>query len=406
MVNPARQKKFTASRSVLVARRQRIELTILMPCLNEAETIEACIKHAQSYLDRSGIVGEVLIADNGSSDGSQDIARQLNARVIHVAERGYGAALQTGIKQAKGHYIIMGDADGSYDFANLDYFISELRNGADLVMGNRFLGGIMPGAMPFLHKYIGNPILSLLGRLFFRIPVWDLLCGLRGFRTESIRKLQLRTTGMEFASEMVVRSAMANLKIKEVPTTLRPDGRTRAPHLRTWRDGWRYLKFLLMYSPRWLFVIPGSFFGFFGLLLAGAIFFGPFQFARNIVLDLNTFIFGCFMIALGVQVLTFGWVSQYYAEIMGMLPQSARVNTLAQYVTVDGLVWLAAVLFGVGFLLFGTAVGIWAKHDFGPLVHPLVPRLVITGMTLLVVGFQIFFSAFLFGIIGIPIRRG
>jgi len=398
-------KKSTANRSMSIKGDQPIELTILMPCLNEAETIETCIRKAHSFLSRSKVSGEILIADNGSTDGSQEIALRLNARVINVAERGYGAALQAGITEANGRYIIMGDADDSYDFTQLDAFLTELRNGTDLVMGNRFQGGILPGAMPFLHKYIGNPILSFLGRLFFRIPIWDFHCGLRGLNANSIRSLDLRTTGMEFASEMVVRASMAQLSVKEVPTTLRPDGRARAPHLKTWRDGWRHLKFLLMYSPRWLFMVPGAVFICLGSVLSGVIFFGPLQFTNNIVLDLNTFIFSCFMITVGVQVFTFGALSRFYAAITGMLPETDRANTLVKHATVDRLVWLAVVFFGLGIVLFGTAVGIWASHNFGPLTYQTVPRLVIMGMTLLIIGLQMFFSAFLFGILSIPLKR-
>jgi glycosyltransferase involved in cell wall biosynthesis len=325
--------------------------------------------------------------------------------VISVPERGYGAALQAGILAARGRYVIMGDADDSYDFGNLDSFLAELREGTHLVMGNRFRGGVMPGAMPFLHKYLGNPILSFLGRLFFRIPIGDFHCGLRGFQVECIRNLKLQTTGMEFASEMVVRVAMAGFLVKEVPTTLRPDGRTRTPHLKTWRDGWRHLKFLLMYSPRWLFMIPGAVFVVLGSVLAGITFFGPVQFANNIELDRNTFIFSCFMIALGVQVITFGGLSRYYAAITGMLPETARANSLVQNATVDRLVWIAVALFAGGLVLFGVAIGMWAKVNFGPLQNPLVSRLVMAGLTLLIIGLQMFFSAFLLGILSIPIKR-
>jgi len=383
-----------------------IELTILMPCLNEAETIGACINNARSFLDRTNTSGEVLVADNGSTDGSQAIAGKLHARVIDVAQKGYGAALRAGIADAQGQYVIMGDADDSYDFAQLDLFLHELRNGNDLVMGNRFRGGIQAGAMPLLHKYLGNPVLSFLGRLFFHIKIGDFHCGLRGFRTDSIRRLELLTLGMEFASEMIVRAAIAGLRIKEVPTTLRPDGRSRAPHLRTWRDGWRHLKFLLMYSPRWLFIIPGIMLVSFGSFVSSITFFGPFYLINDVMLDLNTFTFACFLIMLGVQLLTFGGLSRYYASVTGMLPMSRRATALVRNATVDKLIWIAAVLFVAGAGLFGAATHIWASHDFGPLTDPLVPRLVIAGMTLLVISVQMFFSGFLFGILGIPFARG
>src|SRR5579864_45684 len=231
-----------------------LELTILMPCLNEAETVLHCVAEARSFLLRTGIAGEVLVADNGSSDNSAALARRAGARVVTVAERGYGAALRAGIAAARGCFVIIGDADGSYDFANLDAFVAKLRDGCDLVMGNRFAGGIAPGAMPLLHRYLGNPLLSLIGRLICGAPIGDFHCGLRGLRRDAILGLNLRTTGMEFASEMVVGAALAGLVISQVPTTLAADGRSRPPHLRTWQDGWRHLRFLLMVSPRWLFL--------------------------------------------------------------------------------------------------------------------------------------------------------
>ena len=225
-----------------------IELTILMPCLNEAETLEVCIQKARGYLERSGVAGEVLIADNGSTDGSQGIAERAGARVVRVPEKGYGHALLGGIRAARGRFVIMGDADDSYDFSKLDSFVEQLRAGADLVMGNRFAGGIEPGAMPALHKYIGNPVLSFIGRTFFSTRIRDFHCGLRGFNRERLLRLDLHTTGMEFASEVVVRSVMARYDVREVPTTLSKDGRSRPPHLRSFRDGWRHLRFLLLLS--------------------------------------------------------------------------------------------------------------------------------------------------------------
>ena len=380
-----------------------VELTILMPCLNEAETIAACVGKAVGYLARAGIGGEVLIADNGSTDGSQDIAERLGARVVPVNEKGYGAALLGGIAAARGRYIIMGDADDSYDFSDLDAFVDALRGGAELVMGNRFRGGISPGAMPPLHRYLGNPVLSFLGRLFFRLPTGDFHCGLRGFDTEAIRALGLRTTGMEFASEMVVRSGLAGLRIEEVPTTLSPDGRSRAPHLRTWRDGWRHLKFLLMYNPRWLYFVPGAALCGVGVLLAAFLFFGP-QRIGDSTLDLNTFVAACFMVMTGAQLVTFGVLSRRYADIAGILPANARSDWLVRNISTDRLALAAALLLLVGALMFGDAVLGWASLGFGPLNDPGIPRLVVAGLTLVVLGLQTFFSAFLLGILEIPAR--
>ena len=252
-----------------------LELTILMPCLNEAETLAICIGKAQSFLTRSGIAGEVVVADNGSTDGSQAIASANGARVVPVPEKGYGAALAGGITAAHGKFVIMADADDSYDFANLDLFVAALRDGADLVMGNRFAGGVAADAMPWHHRYIGNPVLSFLGRLFFRTPVRDFHCGLRGFSRVAIQRLNLRTIGMEFASEMVVKSTLSNLDVREVPTTLKKDGRSRPPHLRSFRDGWRHLRFLLLFSPRWLFLYPGITLLLVGLLIGAALMRGP-----------------------------------------------------------------------------------------------------------------------------------
>ncbi|WP_394888468.1 glycosyltransferase family 2 protein [Mesorhizobium sp. AaZ16] len=382
-----------------------MELTILMPCLNEAETIAVCIGKAQDFLCRAGISGEVLIADNGSTDGSQRIATGLGARVVPVPQKGYGAALLGGIAAARGRYVVMGDADDSYNFSELDAFLSRLRGGAELVMGNRFRGGIEAGAMPALHRYLGNPVLSYLGRLFFRIDLGDFHCGLRGFNTASIRGLNLRTTGMEFASEMVVRSALAGLRTEEVPTTLKPDGRSRAPHLKTWRDGWRHLKFLLMYNPRWLFVIPGLSLCGLGVLLSMLLFFGPLYLADNLSLDLNTFVAACFMIVTGVQLVTFGILSRYYAEITGILPSNTRSDWLMRHVSTDRLAINAGILLLAGAMFFGYAILSWASLGFGPLLSPEIPRVVVLGLTLIVIALQVFFSAFLLGVLEIPVKR-
>lgn len=387
------------------AEARQIELTLLMPCLNEAETLAACIGKARAFLDAAGISGEILIADNGSTDGSQAIATALGARVVPVAQKGYGAALLGGIASARGRFVIMGDADDSYDFSALDAFVARLRDGADLVMGNRFQGGIEPGAMPPLHRYLGNPVLSFVGRLFFRIKAGDFHCGLRGFNTQAIRKLDLQTTGMEFASEMVVRSALAGLRIEEVPTTLKPDGRSRPPHLRTWRDGWRHLKFLLVYNPRWLFFVPGSILTGVGTVFAALLLFGPLRVVDNLSLDLNTFTAACFMIVCGVQLLTFGVISRCYAEKTGMLPSTRGSTWLTTTFSIDRLVTDAALCFVGGSLFFGYAVLRWAHLGFGPLDDSEIPRIVTLGLTLIVLSLQVFFSAFLLGVLEIPVKR-
>ena len=383
-----------------------MELTVLMPCLNEAETLALCIGKAQAFLKRAGIAGEVLIADNGSTDGSQKIAEALGAHVVPVAQKGYGAALLGGIAAARGRYVIMGDADDSYDFSALEAFVERLRSGVDLVMGNRFKGGIDEGAMPPLHRYLGNPVLSFIGRLFYRIDTGDFHCGLRGFRADSIRALDLRTSGMEFASEMVVRAALAGLRIEEVPTTLKPDGRSRAPHLRTWRDGWRHLKFLLMYNPRWLFFIPGTALACIGLVFAALLVFGPLRVINNLSLDLNTFVAACFAVITGVQLITFGAISRHYAHMTGILPESRRSTWLSGYLSTDRLAANAGLLFTAGMLFFGYAVARWASLGFGPLDNSEIPRIVVLGLSLVVISFQAFFSAFLLGVLEIPLKRG
>ena len=290
-----------------------LELSIVMPCLNEIETLATCIDKAQRFLLDSGIDGEVIIADNGSTDGSIEAATAHGARVVHVPMRGYGAALGAGIAAARGRFVIMGDSDDSYDFSRLLPFVEQLRGGADLVMGNRFRGGIAAGAMPLLHRYLGNPVLSFIGRLFFRIPVGDFHCGLRGFRRDRIADLGLTTTGMEFASEMVVHSALAGLAIREVPTTLSPDGRSRPPHLRTWRDGWRHLRFLLLFSPRWLFLYPGLLIMALGAVLVFTLLPGPMPLTQHVTLDIHSIVVGCLAVLIGAQCLSFGIIARRFA---------------------------------------------------------------------------------------------
>jgi glycosyltransferase involved in cell wall biosynthesis len=381
-----------------------IELSILMPCLNERETLATCIRKAKRFLETSGIPGEVVIADNGSVDGSQAIAEAEGARVVAVPEKGYGAALLGGIAAAKGRYVIMGDADDSYDFSALQPFVDRLRGGADLVMGNRFAGGIGEGAMPFLHRYLGNPVLSWLGRRFFAIPIGDFHCGLRGFDRQRIMALGLRATGMEFASEMIVRAALDGYVIEEVPTTLKKDGRSRAPHLRTWRDGWRHLRFLLMFSPKWLFLYPGFAlvgFGLFGavLLLPGSVAVG------NVRFDIHTFIVACVAVLVGLQSISFAAVSRRFAALRGFLPPLAIFGSVLEAMTLEVLLIIALLLGILG--LAGTlwCVYIWASEGFGPLQYAYLLRTLMISLTAIAGAAQLFFTAFLAAIMEIPAKQ-
>jgi hypothetical protein len=338
--------------------------------------------------------GEVLVADNGSSDGSRALAQARGARVVPVRERGYGAALSGGIAAARGRYIIMGDADDSYDFAQLDGFLDELRRGADLVMGNRFKGGILPGAMPALHRLIGNPVLSFIGRRLFRIKVNDFHCGLRGFNAQSIRALNLRTPGMEFASEMVVRAALEGLTVVEVPTTLVPDGRSRPPHLRTWRDGWRHLKFLLTYSPRWLFLYPGIGFLLLGAVITALLFPGPLR-VGAVVLETKTFMAGCLCLLVGVQSIAFSLLVRRYASRQGYLPRHRRYAHFLDNLTLERLALVALILFALG---GGGVVWCfikWWGAFFGPFDSPVAARLMVLSISILAAATQILLAAFL-----------
>jgi glycosyltransferase involved in cell wall biosynthesis len=328
----------------------KLELSILMPCLNEAETIATCIKKAQKALQDLNVKGEVLVADNGSDDGSQEIASSLGARVIHVPEKGYGRALLGGIKAARGKYIIMGDADDSYDFGNLGPFLENLRAGYDLVMGNRFKGGIEPQAMPFLHRYFGNPVLTGIGRLFFRSPCGDFHCGLRGFSKAAIQQLDLRTTGMEFASETVVKASLHGLRITEVPTKLSLDGRSRPPHLRSWRDGWRHLRFLLLYSPRWLFLYPGLFLMIVGAAVSGWLLVSP-RVVDGITLDVHTLLYAAMAIILGYQTVIFAVFTKIFAITEGLLPEDPRLTTLFRQIKLE-----TGILAGSLLLVAGIAI--------------------------------------------------
>lgn len=383
----------------LVEPTHELELTILIPCLNEAETIAIVIGKALGYLKRSGISGEVLISDNGSTDGSIEIAEGLGARVVRAPVRGYGGALGHGIAEARGRYVIMGDADDSYDFSDLSAFVAELRQGKQLVMGNRFKGGIAPKAMPWLHRYLGNPVLSAIGRLFFNIPVGDFHCGLRGFDRAAIEGLGLRTTGMEFASEMVVFASLHGLSIAEVPTGLAKDGRSRPPHLNTWRDGWRHLRFLLLHSPRWMFGYPGAAMIGFGLAMMLALSSGPLVIAEGISLDVRAYLIGCLSLILGVQALTFGIISRRYAKAHQLLPGFPRAQRLLDAVSLERMLQLGAVigLIGVGGVV--SAIDVWASSGFGAISGGYLLRGVMASVSMIVIAVQIAFSAFLLGVL-------
>ena len=370
-----------------------LELTVVLPCLNEAETLAICVRKAQASMDALGVVGEVVVADNGSTDGSQDIARAEGARVVAVAQAGYGAALMGGIESAAGEFVIMADADDSYDLGNLGPFVDALRGGADLVMGNRFQGRVEPGAMPALHRYIGNPALSFIGRLFFHSPAGDFHCGMRGFRRDAILDLDLRTTGMEFASEMIVRATLAKLRIEEVPTILRPDGRTRPPHLRSWRDGWRHLRFLLLYSPRWLFLYPGIVLLGAGLILGLALMPGSIDIG-SIGLDINALIYAMVMVLIGSQAIMFSVFARSFTMNEGLLPPSRGLERAFRVMTLERGILLGLLLLVIGLGLTVYSIVNWGSRDFGALVTRDSIRVVVPAATALVLGFQLVLSSF------------
>ena len=377
-----------------------LELSVVMPCLNEAETLEVCIEKALGCLAENGVKGEVIIADNGSSDGSQEIAVNAGARVVPVERRGYGAALLGGIAAARGTFVIMADADDSYDFQNLMPFIEKLREGYDLVMGNRFRGGIKPGAMPFKHRYLGNPVLSGIGRLFFSTPARDFHCGLRGFRKESIDGLGLQTTGMEFASEMVVKASLMGLSVTEVPTTLSPDGRSRAPHLRSWRDGWRHLRFLLLFSPRWLFLYPGLALVLAGIVCGALILAGPLTVGRA-VLDVSTLLYAATAVFIGYQSMVFGLFTKVYAISVGLMPKDDRLARWTRLVSLEAGLVVGLLLIALGLAGSFVAVRAWAATSFGELDPSRVQRIVIPSTLALTLGLQTALASFFLSVLGL-----
>lgn len=382
------------------------ELSIVMPCLNEAETIGTCIQKAQSFLHQFRVQGEIVVADNGSTDGSQDIAKLMGARVIDVKARGYGNALMGGITAARGRYVIMGDADDSYDFLDLGRFVEKLREGHDLVMGCRLPWGggtIKPGAMPFLHRWWGNPMFTIMARRWFGAPINDVYCGLRGFSKALFQRLNLRCTGMEFATEMIIKSSLYGEKIAEVPVTLHPDGRTAHPaHLKTYRDGWRTLRFFLMYSPRWLFVMPGG-----ALIILGLLGYAvamPGLTINGLTFDAHTLLFASLAILCGYQSVLFAIFSKTFAVSEGLMPEDPTFTRLFKLMYLErGLILSGAgMLLGLGLLI--TAVQQWKLTGFGHLDYAKTMRLVVPGATLTALSFQTILSSFFVSILGMRRR--
>jgi glycosyltransferase involved in cell wall biosynthesis len=372
---------------------EEVELSVVLPCLNESETLATCIRKAQRSFSDIGVVGEVVVADNGSADGSPQIAQALGAQVVHVPTRGYGAALRAGIAAAHGCYVIMADADDSYALDDLEPYLTSLRGGADVVMGNRFSGGIEPGAMPALHRYLGNPVLSFLGRLFYRVPIGDFHCGMRGLRRDRVLALGLQTTGMEFASEMVIRASLRGLTITEVPTRLRPDGRSRPPHLQTWRDGWRHLRFLLAFCPRWLFLYPA------GVLLLGGsaamalLSFGPVSVGR-VTFDVQTLLAAATAVIVGLQMAGLALVSRAYAARIGILPENRRLERLLDRFTLEWGLIVGTVMGVAGVACYVVATLRWRDEGFGTLAIETI-RLPLGGSLLAVAGTQMVLISFM-----------
>jgi glycosyltransferase involved in cell wall biosynthesis len=380
-----------------------MQLTILMPCLNEAETLQTCILKAHQSIEKLGLTGEVLIADNGSTDGSQALAESLGARVISVMEKGYGSALAGGIAAAQGEWIIMGDADDSYNFAEIAPFVDKLNEGYDLVMGCRMPRGggkIIPGAMPWKHRWIGNPVLTFIGRLLFRCPSKDFHCGLRGFTKKAALRMELRTTGMEFASEMVIKASQGKMKIAEVPITLYKDGRSRPPHLRSWRDGWRHLRFMLLFSPRWLFFYPGLLLCIIGAAGFVSLILGPIQIGK-INFDTNSLLVFAMGIQLGFQLIFFAAFARLYTAQVGLLPETKFIHHARALLSLEKVLIVGLLLFSSGMIILLRAVFLWANAGFGDLSYSSSMRIVITSFLLLTLGTQVSFGAFLLSTLGL-----
>jgi len=377
-----------------------LELSIVMPCLNEAETLATCIRKARAAIEKLGVEAEIVVADNGSTDGSQALAHELGVRVVDVERKGYGSALIGGIAAAQGRFVIMGDADDSYDFTAIGPLLDKLRDGCDLVMGNRFTGGIREGAMVWSHRWVGNPALTFIGRVFFHAPVGDMHCGLRGFRKDSYDRLRLRATGMEFASEMVIKASLQRMQIAEVPVTLSRDGRSRPPHLRTWRDGWRHLRFMLLFSPRWLFLYPGiALFGL-GLVVGAILETGPQQ-VGPVQLDIHTLLLAGFACLIGYQLIVFAVFTKVFAMEQGFHPPNPAYRAMFRYVKLETGLLLGTLTVLAGLVGLVAAVVSWSAVDFGSLDPRLTMREVIPAAVLLTLGVQTVFASFFLSILGL-----
>lgn len=384
--------------------RENLEVSVVMPCLNEADTLTSCIQKAQTAIRGHDLRAEIVVADNGSTDESAEIAAKLGARVVHAKERGYGSALMAGIAQTRSRFIIMGDADDSYDFLDIPRFVEKLREGYDLVQGCRLPSGggtVLHGAMPSLHRWLGNPALSKLARIWFGVPINDLYCGLRGFTRELYDRLALQCTGMEFAAEMIIKASLFNAKMTEIPVILHPDGRiAHRPHLRTFRDGWRTLRFFLMYSPRWLFLIPGLILAVASAAAGGILLAGPVEIG-GVGFDTNTLLVCAMGILVGFKLVTFAMFNQLFALSEGLLPEDPQFSRLFRIFTLERGILAGSAMVLTGFALLGWGIVYWERHDFGPLSYPDSLRLVIPGVTALTLGVEIIFSSFFMSILGL-----
>ena len=382
----------------------RPQVSVVIPCLNEASTLKCCIDRAWAGLSAAAVTGEVVVADNGSTDGSQQVALDAGARLVHVARRGYGSALMGGIEAARGQYVIMGDADDTYDFSRIEGFVTELERGHDLVMGNRFAGGIETGAMPRLNRLVGNPILSAVGRLLFKSPVRDFHCGLRAFRREAVLELGLTAPGMEYASEMVIKASLSGLRITEVPTTLGVAAEARRPHLRPWRDGWRHLRLLLLYSPRWLFLYPGLILGGLGLGATVALLPGPLTLG-GVRFDVNTLLYAVAAVMVGYQLVVLAIFARIFGMTQGFLPEDPRLRGLLRSITLEVGLAAGGVLLAGGLAGAAYALVTWQSSSFGRLNYSHELRVVIPSVALLVLGTQTVVLSFFLSFLGLRDRN-